>query len=346
MIKSAEVILKEIGEKKFSPVYFLHGEENFFIDKISDALENNVLEESERGFNQHIFYGKDINSIQILGQSRQYPMMSDRQFVLIKEAQQIADFGQEGTFAQWEMYLQNPALSTILVLAHKHKTLAKNTKLYKLLEKIAVVFESKKIYENQVPAWIVDYLKPHKRDISAQATQLLVESLGVDLGKIAQELDKLMLNVPKNTKIDPQAVETYIGISKEYNIFEFQKAIAEKNTLKIQQIIRYWEANPKKQSLIPTLATLFGFFFKALVFYQEKTAGKSNDDTHLASTMKISPYALRDYKTLIGNYSLQNIKKIVGFVAEADLQSKGILPVADSNESVILSILVEKILAS
>ncbi len=342
MLKTSDAVLKEIKESKFSPVYFLHGDENFFIDKISDALEQSVLPESERGFNQHIFYGKDINSIQILGQARQYPMMSDKQFVLIKEAQQIGDFGQEGNFAQWESYLNNAPTSTVLVLAHKHKTLAKNTKIYKLLEKNATVVESKKIYENQVPAWIVDYLKPHKRDISSQATQLLLEALGADLGKIAQELDKLMLNIPANTKIDPQAIEMYIGISKEYNVFEFQKAIAERNALKIQQIIRYWEANPKKQSLIPTLALLFGFFSKALVFYQEKIAGKANDDYHLMNVMRVNN--LYNYRILVNNYSMQSLKKIVAKVAEADLQSKGIMPVADSSESVILSILVENIL--
>lgn len=344
MIKTPDAVLKEIMDKKISPVYLLHGEESFFIDKITDTIEQNALEGSEKAFNQYIFYGKDVNSIQILGQSRQVPMMGDRQLVLIKEAQQISDFGQENNISHWENYLTNAPNSTILVFAHKHKTLNKSTKIYKLLEKNAVVIESKKIYDNQVPAWIVEYLKPHKREISAQATQLLLESLGADLGKIAQELDKLMLNVPAGTKIDPQAIETYIGISKEYNIFEFQKAISERNALKIQQIIRYWQANPKKQSLIPTLATLFGFFSKALVLYQEKSAGKGNDDTHLAGVMRVSPFAMRDYKVLVNNYSLQGIKQIIAFIAEADLQSKGIVLVADSSESVILSILVEKIL--
>ncbi len=338
MIKTTEVVLKELKDKSFDPVYFLHGEESFFIDKISDFIENNTLPESERSFNQVVLYGKDTTSGNIISQSKRFPMMAEKQVVIIKELNQLPDWGKEDNFVFWEKYLNKPLTSTVLVLSYKHKTFNKTTKLYKLLEKKATVVETKKIYENQVPTWASNYVSEKKYKLEPKAAQLLAESVGTDLSRLAGELDKLMLNVKPNEPIKEDDIEKFIGISKEYNIFELQKALIEKNGLKATKILNYWEANPKKQPLIPTLSMLFGFFAKVFLLSVEK----NKDNPELLSVLKLNPYVVKEYKAAAQVYGHKSIFALQ-YIQEADLQCKGI-SLGNLEDSEILKELVFKIL--
>lgn len=338
MIKATDVVLKELKEKKFDAVYFLHGEESFFIDKVADFIENNALPEGEKSFNQTVLYGKDTTSAQIISQAKRFPMMTDKQVVIVKELNQMDDWGKEETLVFWEKYLNKPLTSTILVLIYKHKNFNKVTKLYKLIEKKATVIETKKIYDNQVPTWATSYANEKKYKLESKAAQLLAEAVGSDLSRLATELDKLMLNIKQNDTIKEEDIEKFIGISREYNVFELQKALVEKNALKAIKILNYWEANPKKQPLIPTLSILFGFFGKVLLLTQEK----NKQDKDLAAIIKVNPYVLKDYKMAVSVYG-RNLYSIMYYIQEADLQSKGIT-LGNMEETEILKELVFKIL--
>lgn len=338
MVKGTEVVLKELKDKKFDAVYFLHGDESFFIDKITDFIENNALPESEKSFNQTILYGKDTTSANIIAQAKRFPMMTEKQVVIVKELNQLDDWGKEDAFVFWEKYLNKPLTSTILVLAYKHKTFNKTTKLYKLLEKKATVIETKKIYENQVATWATNYASEKKYKLEPKAAQMLTEAVGADLSRLAGEIDKLMLNIKQTDTIKEEDVEKFIGISKEYNIFELQKALIEKNALKATKILNYWEANPKKQPLIPTLAMLFGFFAKVFLIVDEK----NKSDAELATSLKLNPYVLKEYKAAAKIYGKNTIFALQ-YLEEADLQCKGIA-FGNREDSEILKELIFKIL--
>lgn len=313
-------MLQELQARKFASVYFLHGDESFYIDLISDYIEKNALEESQKGFNQTILYGRDINMATLLNQARRFPMMADRQVLIVKELAQMADWNNQTANTLFEQYLLHPQPSTVLVLNHKHKTLPKNSKLYKTLEKHSVVVESKKLYENQVPEWIQEYLKEKGYQIEEKAKVLLLESIGADLSRLSSELDKLILNLKPNQKINEELIEEFVGISKDFNVFEFQKALLQKNLFKTQQIIQYWAANPKKQALIPTLAMLYNFFAKVLLAYHQT----DRSDQNLAKVLGVSPYFVQDYKIAMRTYSSAQIIHIISLLRKADLQVKGI----------------------
>ena len=320
MVKKANQVLQELQAKKFAPVYFLHGDEAFFLDQISDFIEKNALDDSQKGFNQTILYGKDTNMTTLLGQARRFPMMSDRQVLIVKEFAQMPELGKSNAQAMMIQYLEQPQPSTILVMNHKHKLLNKNSKVYKALNKHAVVVESKKLYENQIPAWITEYLSDKGFQIDEKARVLLVESIGADLSRMSSELDKLILNLQANQKITEDLIEKYVGISKDYNVFEFQKALISKDLLKAKRIINYWTANPKKQALIPTLALLYNFFAKVLLAYAEK----DRSDQNLSRALGVNAFFVRDYKTAMQNFSLMHIIQIIALLRKADLQAKGI----------------------
>jgi len=339
MLKSPEDVLRDLKKKEYAPVYFLHGEESYYIDKITTMIEENVLSPAEQGFNQTMLYGRDINMGNIITQARRFPMMAERQVVIIKEFQQLPDLAKEESSKILEAYVAQAQPSTILVLAHKHKTLNKNTKLYKAIEKNAVVVETKKMYENQLPAWIQNYLKDHKYTIEPKAVQLLVEAVGADLARLSGELDKLCINVLPETPISEALIEKYVGISKDYNVFELQNAIAQRDRTKAYKIIAYWEANPKKQPLMPTLSLLFGYFVKLLLASQEK----DKSDQNLAKVLKINPFLVKDYKAALQNYHQQNLLWAIQLLRMADLQAKGIEAGGD-NEAEILKEFVFKIM--
>lgn len=339
MTKTADTILKELKSGTYHPFYFLHGDESYYIDAISDYIEENALNSAERGFNQMILYGKDTTMGSILNQARRFPMMSNRQVVIVKELQEMSDWNKPGSNQLLDAYLKNPQPSTILVLNHKHKTLNKNTKLYKALVQGCVVIESRKIYENQVFDWIKTHLKEKNLNIEHKATQLLIEAVGANLGRLSKELEKLALNIPANTMIEEKSIEEYVGISKDYNVFELQKAIATRNFFKVQQIIHYWESNPKKQPLIPTLALLFSFFSRVLLAYSQQ----DRSDNHLAKVLKVGYYFVKEYKMMMQNYSKTQIIRSIHYLRTADLQVKGIVS-GGHTEAQILKELVFRIM--
>ncbi len=339
MPQSPEKVLKELKAQKYAPVYFLHGEESYYIDLISNYIEKHVLSPSDQGFNQIILYGKETDMATILGQARRFPMMAERQVVIVKELQQMPDWSRSQAQQMLESYLSQPQPSTLLVLSYKHKSHNKNAKIYKALEQQAVVVEAKRLYENQVPAWIQQYLQKKGLQIEENALQLLVEAVGADLARLHTELEKIILNLSDGQSIRAETIEKYVGIHKDYNVFELQKALINKNMQKAHQIIRYWEANPKKQPLIPTLALLGTFFSKVLLAYHQKDRSEQN----LARALRVSPYFVRDYKTMMQNYPLHRVIEGIHYLREADLQVKGI-QAGGHTEGQILRELLSKII--
>lgn len=307
-------IIKDLKEEKYSPVYFLMGEESYYIDVITNYIADNVLTEEEKAFNQTIFYGKDIVASDIIMAARRFPMMAQHQVVIVKEAQNIKDI--EGL----SLYAENPLNSTILVVNYKYKTIDKRKKLYKALKNKGVLFESKKLYDNQVGTWLTGHLRSKGMSIDVTANQILVEYLGNDLSKIAHEIDKLQIAMGTDKKmITAEDIEKNIGISKEYNNFELNKAVLQKNAVKANRIIRTFAKNPKANPIQVTIATLFGYFQKLMAYYYLSDKSKHA----VASALKINPYFVTDYTTGARNYSARKVVQVIGLLREYDMKSKG-----------------------
>lgn len=310
-----EELLRDIRAKKFAPIYFLHGEEPFFIDQIQTAVEDNALPEAERGFNQTVLYGKDVDHLTLLDYLRRYPMMSERQVVILREAQEMKNLGELAG------YVEKPMPTTVFVVCHKYKKYDMRTKFGKALQQKALVFESKKLYDNQVPDWIASYCRSHKMGIEPAAAALMAEYLGTDLARIANELDKLTLNLPKGTVATTAHVQEYIGISKEYNVFELQKAFAQRDLPKIARIEQYFAANIRKNPLIVTISSLFAYFSKVYMLHYLKG---SPDAEALKALELRSDWFLKEYKMAANNYSLAQVMAIIGFLKKYDLRAKGV----------------------
>jgi DNA polymerase-3 subunit delta len=308
-----EDILQNLKNKIYHPVYFLMGEEPYFIDKITDYIAQNVLNEAEKGFNQTVLYGKDTDVDTIITHARRFPMMSNHQVVIVKEAQNIKSI--EGL----EPYVKNPLNSTILVIDYKYKSIDKRKTFSRLIDKNGVLFEAKRIYENQLPAWISSYLAAHKYTISPQASAMMSEYLGADLGKVSNELDKLIISLPENTQITPDHIERNIGISKEYNIFELQNALGEKNVLKANRIINYFSANPGSTPITRVISSLYYYFEKLLIYHFMEDKSKNA----VASLLKINPFFVQSYVSAARNYSIKKLVGIIAVLREYDMKSKG-----------------------
>ncbi len=328
-----EQIISDLKNKVYHPVYVLMGEEPFFIDQISDYIEENVLDESEKSFNLTISYGKDTDVHTLIGYAKRFPMMANHQVIIIKEAQNLDKID------EFLSYVENPLKSTILVICYKYKTLDKRKVFTKSVAKHGILFESDKLYDNQLPEWIVNFLKQKKYSISPKAAVLLSEYLGADLSRIANELGKLMLNIPANTEITPDHIEQNIGISKDFNVFELQKAIGVKNIFKANQIINYFAANPRDNPLVVTLANFFQFFSKILIYHSLSDKSRNN----VASALSINPFFVNDYQLAAKNYNAGKLIAIVGYLREYDLKSKGIDNISAS-EGELLKELLYKIL--
>ena len=339
MAVTPESILKDLKEKKYAPVYFLQGEETYYIDMISDFIEDNVLTEAEKGFNQTILYGRDVATNVILTNARRFPMMSERQVVIVKEAQAVSDINKEAGQKLLTDYIQNPVPSTILVFCYKNKTLDKRKSLGKLIEKHAVALTTKKLYDNQVPAWVESYMKSKGFGITPKATQMLSDSIGNDLERLANEIDKMLINFKEKIQIDEGVVQKYVGISKDYNVFELQKALITKDVIKANKIVNYFEANSKKNPIIPIIAILFSFYSKLLIAFHAKDKSERN----LASVLKVSPYFVKDYMFAMKNYNPMQIVNNIHYIREADLKSKGVDNIS-ATEGQILKELVFKLL--
>ncbi|MGM0530176.1 MAG: DNA polymerase III subunit delta [Bacteroidota bacterium] len=327
-------ILDELKNKIYRPVYLFHGEEPYFIDKLTEFIQDNVLSESEKSFNQTILFGKDTDAGTVINTAKRYPMMASHQVVILKEAQTMKDIN------ELYYYLEKPQKSTILVISHKYKTLDKRTKLFKSLQKNGVVFESKKIPDYRIPEWIKKYLEHHKKNINNDAAILITEFLGNDLNKIAHELDKLLLTLPeKETTITSKHVETNIGISKDYNPFELNKALAEKDVLKANRIIRHFGKNPNEYPIPLIIGSLYFFFSKVLGYHFLKNKSRKN----VASTLKIYPNIVWQYEKAANKYNYQKAARIISYLREYDLKSKGLNNVS-ATQGELLKELIFKIL--
>ncbi|WP_324027719.1 DNA polymerase III subunit delta [Maribacter sp. BPC-D8] len=308
-------IVNAIKKGQISPIYFLYGEEAYFIDKISDYIAANVLTEEEKGFNQMVLYGRDVSIEDIVGNAKRYPMMAERQVVIVKEAQHLSR-----TIENLCSYAENPQQSTVLVICYKYKKLDKRKKLHKIIKKNGVVFESKKLYENQVSDWLRKHLVSRGYTISHKAALLLVEYLGTDLGKISKELDKLKLVLPKQTEINPQHIEEHIGISKDYNNFELKRAIGDRDILKATKIINYFAQNPKDNPFILTITLLHSFFTQLLQYHGLSDHSPKN----VASALRINPYFVTEIQTAARNYPMKKVSGIISSLREMDLKGKGV----------------------
>lgn len=338
-MKEATQILKNLKAGQYAPIYFLHGEEPYYIDLISDEIETNALDEAAKGFNQIVLYGKDVRINDILGNARRFPMMSNRQVVIVKEAQNILDLGKEEGDKQLMQYLANPQPSTILVFCHKHKTLDKRKVLFKAFEKHAVILTSSKLYDNQVPDWIRGYIKDKGFSITDKGVFMLSEFIGNNLERLSNEIDKLLINLKEKVEINDHHIQKYIGISKEYNVFELQKAVATRDILKANKIVRYFEANPKSNPVIPVISVFYSFFSKLLVLHTTQDKSENN----LASVLKINRFFIKDYLVAARNYPPGKVVSVVQDLRHADLQSKGV-NAANLPDEEILKELIFKIL--
>ncbi len=334
-----EKVLKDLQEKKFAPLYFLQGDEPFYIDQVSDFIEQNALTPAEKGFNQTIVYGKDVNISQVLDASRRFPMMAQRQVVIVKEAQSITDIGKKEGQEKLLSYAANIVPTTILVFAYKHKKLDGKTKLYKELDKNGILLDSKKLYDNQLPDWIVQYGNGKGIKIIPKAAYLLAEYIGNDLSRIGNEIDKILLNYDTKVDIDEQMVTKHVGISKEYNVFELQKALAQRNVLKSHQILQYFEANPKSNPGIMVVANLFTFFSRLLIVHQHKNLAARD----LATKVGVNPFFMNEYLAASRNYPLAKNAQVISYLNEADLRLKGVEN--NASESQVLKEMILKILA-
>ena len=309
-----EDILKDIRNKVLHPVYFLMGEEPFYIDVISDYLEDNILDESEKEFNLSILYGKETDVQSIVNHAKRYPMMGTHQLVIVKEAQNIKDFD------DMIPYVQKPLPSTILVICYKYKSYDRRKKFLKEVEKKGLVFEGKKLYDNQVPEWIGSYVKRKGFRIGPKAVQMLADHLGANLGKIVNELGKVFINLKGGEEITVEVIEKHIGISKDFNIFELQDALCDKDSFKAFQIIKYFANNPKANPLVITLGVLYQFFSKVLVYHSLRDKSRNN----VMSALPINGFFVPKYQRAAANYRPDRITKIISYLRDCDNKSKGI----------------------
>jgi len=307
-------IISEWKNNNFKPVYWLEGEEDYFIDEIMEYAEKKILSEADAGFNQTVFYGKDANWADIVNACRRYPMFAERQIVLLKEAQQMKDI------EKLESYIENPLNSTVLVVSYKGKTLDGRSKFSKLIKKKGEVFLSKKIYDNQLPSWINGYLQTNDFKITSKALNLLVDHIGNDLSRIVNEVDKLSLNIGKEKNITEDDIEKYIGISKEYNIFELQRAFSKKDNAKAIRILQYFEANPKAVPIQLILPSLYSYFAKILPVYQMT----DKSERALKPLFSFNSHLVEQILDTIKNYSFSQIEQIIILLHDSNLKSIGI----------------------
>ena len=309
-------ILKELRAKQYRPVYYLMGEEPYYIDLIADYITDNILTETEKEFNLTVVYGADVDIATVINAAKRYPMMSEHQVVVVKEAQNIRNM------EELSYYLQKPLLSTILVICHKHGVLDRRKKLAAEIEKTGVLFESKKVKDAQLPAFITSYMKRKGIDVEPKATAMLADFVGADLSRLTGELEKLIITLPKgHTRVTPEQIEKNIGISKDYNNFELRSALVEKDVLKANKIIKYFEENPKTNPIQMTLSLLFGFFSNLMLAYYAPE--KSEQGIAIMLGLR-TPWQAKDYLAAMRRYNGVKTMQIIGEIRYADAKSKGV----------------------
>jgi DNA polymerase-3 subunit delta len=322
-------IVSDIKNGDIKPIYFLMGDEPYYIDKISDYIEQNILDEAEKGFNQQVMYGRDVSVEDIVAAAKRYPMMAERQVLIVKEAQDLSR-----NIEKLVSYAENPQPTTVLVLNYKYKKLDKRKRLHKAIAKTGFIFESKKLYENQVSDWIRRILSGKRYKIEPKASLMLVEFLGTDLSKIYNELSKLMLVLPKETIINDKHIEDNIGISKDFNNFELRKAVGEKQIVKANRIINYFAVNPKNNPLVMTISLLNGYFTQLLLFHGLKDKSKNS----VAKNLGVNPYFVDEYFVAARNYPMRKVAQVIAFLRDADIKSKGV-GASQSNEDILKELL-------
>ena len=311
-------ITRDLKERKFRPLYYLMGEESYYIDKISDWIAENVLQPEERDFNQTILFGSDVTASQVADAARRYPMMAKYQVLIVKEAQNIKNT------EPLEKYLKQPMTSTILVMCHKNGKIDGRKREYvKAIQQAGVLFESKKLYERELPPFIEGYLKARGASIDPKSMQLIADSIGSDLSRLTSELDKVLLSLPENEKrVTPQVVEDQIGVSKDFNGFELRDAIVNRNVFKANQIIKYFDENPKAGSIYSFLPLLFNYFQNLMIAHY---CPQKNSQEAMAQWLEMkSPWGAREYLTGVRNYTGMKVLQIISKIREIDAKSKGL----------------------
>lgn len=332
-MKTFDQIVADINKRSFAPIYLLHGEEPYFIDVIEDLIEANLLNPEEKEFNQSILYGSETDIGSLQDQAMRYPMFSEYQLIIVREAQKLKQI------EQLEAYAERPAKSTILVLCHKYKKLDGRTKFSKNIDKNGVVFESKKLYDNQVSPWITNYIKSRAYQIEEKASLLLAEYIGADLSRITQEFTKLTINIPPNSMITTEIIERNVGISKEFNVFELSRALGERDVLKANKISFYLGKNPKENPLVKIVPMLFNYFTRILLYKNFQGHPSAN----LASIIGVPPIFLKEYAAASAKYPLEKLFQVISILREYDLKNKGVgNETADDNE--LLKEMIYKIL--
>jgi DNA polymerase-3 subunit delta len=330
---SFENLLSDLKNQIYHPVYLLHGEESYFIDAVSDYIEQHVLSDLEKEFNQTIAYGKDSNVMTLVSYAKRFPMMANYQVLIVKEAQDL------DKIEDFQSYIEHPLTSTILVLCYKYNKIDKRKGFYKAIEKHGVTFESAKLYDNKVPDWINDYLRQRKYSITPKAAVLLTEFLGADLGKIVNEIEKLLINIPAGAEINEEYVEKNIGISKDFNVFELQKALARKEVVKANQIILHFAANPRENPLVKVIPILYSYFSKVLTYHFLPDKSKNT----VAAALSVNPFFVADYQQAAKSYPVGKTISVISLLREYDLKSKGV-DNASASDGELMKELIFKIL--
>jgi len=313
-----ESVMHDLKARDFKPIYYLMGDESYYIDKISDWIAENVLQPEEKDFNQTVLFGSDVNASQIVDAAKRYPMMSEYQVIIVKEAQNVKNV------EPIEKYLKAPMSSTILVMCHKNGTIDGRKREYvKAIQQAGVLFESKKLRERDLSSFIEQYLKAREASIDPKSTQMIADAIGADLSRLTGELDKVLLSLPESDRrVTPQVVEDQIGVSKDYNAFEFRDAIVNRNILKANQIIKYFDENPKAGGLYALLPMMFSYFQNLMLSYYCPQKGSQEA---LAQWLDMkSPWGARDYITGMRNYSGMKVMQIISKIREIDAKSKGL----------------------
>lgn len=310
-------IITQFQKKDLRPIYFLHGEEPYYIDKLVDYATENILSEGERDFNQTVFYAKDTAPIDVLDAATRLPMMSEYQVVVVKEAQ---DFKPASAWEIFERYIESPSKSTVLIFAHKYKSMDKRSRVFKLLKKNAIIFDSEPVKEYQLAAWITNFIHEKNYQITAKATALLAEFVGNDLSRIANELEKLFILVPPDQQINEKHIEMHIGISKDYNVFELVNAVLEKDVIKANKIIRYFGQNPKATHITIVLANLHSLYQRLFKVHFAKT----EDPRQIASMLGIHPYPAKELMLNKRKHPAKVISRNFSLLREYDLLAKGV----------------------
>ena len=314
---SFQSIIHDLKSRKFSPIYVLMGDESYYIDQISDYIATHVLSPEERDFNQTVCFGSDVNAIQVTDMARRYPMMSEYQVIIVKEAQNIRSLD------ALEKYLKNPVKSTILVWCHKNGKIDARKKVVGLAQTVGVVFESQKLRDYQLPEFIQNYLKQKKVSIDPKSCQMIADHIGADLNRLTSELDKVLISLPSdNLRVTPEIVEEQIGVSKDFNAFELRNAIVQRDVFKANQIIKYFDNNPKAGSLYSFLPLLFSYFQNLMIAYY---APQKNTEQGIATALDLrSSWGAKDFLIGLKNYSARKTMDIISKIRDTDAKSKGL----------------------